>query len=295
MPSENEIYGALSLFGIGISIQGDDPELMAAVLAMFADKHRVNDPSIYVVLRAYGVNHAQGSRHEIRDSVLTIVRDGIVLVADGPRGRGHCDIPKGSPDHLVRELFQTLVLFLVAHAGRIPLHASAILMGDIALVMAGPSGSGKSSLALAADRAGLAVLSEDTVFVQMAPRLKLWSFASPIHVLAPDQSRLPGGDYVLRGGRLKQALPMSRPQRCADRAELILLRRGGGVGLHAANLDDAIRHMTRHREAGFDLFGENMLAAIRAIGAAGVWELRLSEDPAEAIDLLCRTFSAGVP
>ena len=52
------------------------------------------------------------------------------------------------------EMINTLVLFLVAQAARTPLHASAIMLGDTAIVLAGRSGSGKSSLALAADRAG---------------------------------------------------------------------------------------------------------------------------------------------
>ena len=74
--------------------------------------------------------------------------------------------------------------FVLRLRGLLCLHASAVAVGDQALVLAGPAGSGKSTTAAAMARRGLAVLADDVValreqdqvfLVQPAfPRLGLW-------------------------------------------------------------------------------------------------------------------------
>src|SRR6185503_15234714 len=63
-----------------------------------------------------------------------------------------------APDRLRDEVLEPLVLFVLAHHDRTPLHASAFIAGDVAILTSGSSGAGKSSLALAADCAGWPVL-----------------------------------------------------------------------------------------------------------------------------------------
>ncbi|HEU0299242.1 MAG TPA: hypothetical protein VFR37_07310, partial [Longimicrobium sp.] len=61
---------------------------------------------------------------------------------------------------------EMLALWLLTGLDREPLHAAGVVRGRTALLLAGPSGVGKSTLAYAALRSGLRVLSEDTVFLQ---------------------------------------------------------------------------------------------------------------------------------
>jgi hypothetical protein len=224
--------------------------------------------------------------HSLQGAQLLIRRGGVMLQADGTVGRGFCDIPRGTDEGAAGELIHTLVLFLVAQAGRTPLHASAIMLGDTAIVLAGCGGSGKSSLALAADRAGLAVLSDDTIYVQTEPSLRLWSLAGPIHLLAREVAQEGSKGYRLRGGKLKEAFPVARPRRFADRAILCLLLRGDQVALAPLDKAAAVKALSEACEPGFDVYGERTIAAIHAVARDGAWSLTLSSDPTEAITLL---------
>ena len=90
-----------------------------------------------------------------------------IVTADTARRHGACAFPSGAEaGEAFAEAINTVVLFLVAHAGRTPVHASAFMRRDMAVVLAGRSGAGKSTLALAALKAGFPILSEDTIFVR---------------------------------------------------------------------------------------------------------------------------------
>ena len=71
---------------------------------------------------------------------------------------------------------------------------------------------------MAAAHAGLDVLSEDTVFVQLHPKLRLWSRTEAIHVFENDAPAGAEGGMRLRSGRWKKVLPLATrlaPARCS--------------------------------------------------------------------------------
>src|SRR5262249_29864215 len=139
--------------------------------------------------------------HGIEDSRLRLARDGMEIHADGAQGRGALFYrPDTAAPDVFDDLITTLVLFLVAQAGGSPPRASAVMLGPTALILAGRSGAGKSSLALAADRRGLAVLSDDTVYVQTQPRLRLWAWPRAIHVFEKDAPSGASGTMRYRSG-----------------------------------------------------------------------------------------------
>lgn len=195
------------------------------------------------------------------------------------------------PERLLTEVVDPLVLFLLTHSGRIPVHASALLLGDTAVVLAGRSGSGKSSLALAAHHAGLPVMSDDTVYVQLEPHFAVHAAPRPIHVFAQDAPAGHTGTFRLRSGKWKTALPLpADAPRHAHRAALCVLEKGDRVALEAIDIPTTLERLTGDIEAGFDLFRDEMPTAIRALAANGAWRLQLSRDPAEAIARLVARF-----
>ena len=73
---------------------------------------------------------------------------------------------------------------VIAHRGRMVLHASAVAIGDSAIAFAGESGCGKSTLAASFDATGFEALADDAVIVTVGagessvqalyPGLRLW-------------------------------------------------------------------------------------------------------------------------
>jgi hypothetical protein len=73
--------------------------------------------------------------------------------------------PGIAPAWLEHRLLSTIVPTLLADRGDLMLHASAVVAGGRAVLFCGPSGRGKSTLALVLSREGLPVLAEDGVAV----------------------------------------------------------------------------------------------------------------------------------
>src|SRR5690606_32554444 len=152
-----------------------------------------------------------------------------------------------APGRLAAEAVDTLVLFLLSRLGRVPVHASGVLIGETAVVLAGRSGAGESTLALAAAREGLRVLSDDAVGAQPRPRVRVWGFPRPIHLLPDAGEGDDAGPLLPRRGRWKRAVT---PAACrwdsppgADRAALCLLERGPRVELRPLPLPRAVERM----------------------------------------------------
>ena len=298
MPSEIEIYGDTSLFGFGIRFESTSAELLSAALALYPQHEDVSGhgPSIYVVLETYDVRDIASDSVRIDGMELSVVRDGIFLRADGARQRGACFFPSTlSDENAVRESINTVAMYLVAQAGRIPVHASAVMFGDRAIVLAGRSGAGKSSLAMAADRAGYPVLSDDTIFVQTTPEFHIWALPQAIHVFEKDAPAGAANGIRFRSGRWKHTLPITAPRYRAEQAALCVLARGDAVALEPMPEADAVEVLTRDPESGYEFYGDRAIEAVRAVARGGTWKLTLARDPDAAIAALADAFSGPAP
>ena len=281
----------LNLLGIPTLIIADSPELLATVRAAYAAwvaEGPGAEPRITLRLRSRSTpSDGVSLGTSVEGSRLRIEGDGISGAADAATNRAECALPArliGDASALAEEVGDTLLLFLVTRNGRVPVHAAGILAGDTAWLLAGPSGSGKSSLALAAAKQGLPILSDDTIFVQRDPVFRVWGFPRPIHLSADDAP--PGATgRRLRGGRLKAAFELPPLALSARRARLILLDRGGTVALEKFPADAVIAQLGP-LEPGFDLMAAEWAGAIRLLAAPGAWRLTLNRDPAAAITLL---------
>jgi hypothetical protein len=292
--SSNGTVGLLP-FGIATLIIAEDPQLLAAARAAYANwtvEAPFAGPALELRLEIGSASSSEVSFGiRVEGSRLEVSGDGIHGSADALSGKAQARIPRSIADDEValRELVDTLLLFLIARRGRTPVHASGFMLGKQAVVLAGPSGSGKSTLALAAAQRGLPLLSDDTVFVQREPRFVLWGFPRPIHVFPKDS---PPGDHPtrLRNAKLKSAVEAATVSLRADTAVLVLLERGERVALRQATLEDAMGSLMR-LDPGFDLLADESRLAIDALASRGVWRLTLGKDPGAAINALLDQFT----
>jgi len=282
-------------FGIPTLIIAEDPQLLAAAAAAYAHwlaEAPVAEPSIELRLEIGSVSTADVSHRIVVDgSRLTLAGAGTSGFADAATGKASATIIGELVNDAAAfaDSTDTLLLFLLARRGRTPVHASAFMVGDLAVALAGTSGSGKSTLALAASERGLRVLSDDMIFVQLEP-FALWGFPRPIHVFAADA---PSGVHQtrVRSGKTKAAVPLALPALRAERCVLVVLERGAELALRAVRPETAVDELM-NLDAGFDLLDEDSRGAIEALASNGAWRMTLSNDPRAAIDFLMSRFVA---
>jgi hypothetical protein len=285
-----------SIMGVRVRIEADEERLLAAVLAGMAGwpepEGGADLPGIHLGFSS-GLARGSGPVEVIvRGDTMRLQGKSVAGGADAGGGEGWCIVPPemiDDPDRLAAEVADTLLLFLLTRAGRIPVHAAGVVIGETAVLLAGPSGSGKSTLAHTAAMAGLKILSDDSVYVQTEPELRVWGLPRPIHLLpqsAPAFTALAPDEAIwrMRGGRWKIAMPASAPvPLSARRAALCILARGDAVSLQPLSGDEAVAEMLGSLEPGFDHFRAQLPAVTRALAAQGAWRLTLSSDPEEAL------------
>jgi hypothetical protein len=189
---------------------------------------------------------------------------------------------------------------LVTRRDRHPIHAAAIRAGtdDAALVLHGPSGAGKSTLCYVASRAGLDVLSDDSIRVERQPALRIWGGKRPGHVhLREDvlarltEERERGPLRVRNTGHVKYVVSLPdghahRPQ-FAERGRVVLIDLERGTpGCERVSADEIVQTILSAPETTLDLYEAGRLPAAEALAAGGGWRLRLSNDPDDALPYL---------
>jgi len=297
-----ELRERFDFFGLAVDFVFDDLSLLAAVRAAYPEWRATTraEPKIEIRLTLDDrVNGAVSEDISVDGSRLTLSASGVSGEADARSGRAQARVPSrlvDDPAALAAEVVDTLLLFLLTRSGRTPVHAAGLLLGDTGVVLAGPSGSGKSTLTLAAMERGFSVLSDDTLYIQLHPALRVWGFRRPLHVFPEDAPRFTGATR-LRAGKLKTVVPLAAGARAgsavADKAVLLLLERGDRLGL--TRLDTATAEAGLARlDPGFDLLARESAKAAQALAAGGAWRLTLARDPGAAIDFLRERLSAGL-
>ena len=183
-------------------------------------------------------------------------------------------------------------LTLLNRRDRHPVHAAALRVDDVALLLHGPSGAGKSTLAYAASRAGVAVLSDDAVRVQLSPELRVWGSPGHVNLLEDARARfgeLDGREFerVRANSGEKHVVPLAG---AGDRAPWVrrvrtclLARARGPVARVSVSAQEVENAMLAAPECRSDMSPLQRSPAVRALAASGGWRLTLSADPGAAV------------
>jgi len=216
---------------------------------------------------------------------LAIVRASAALVADRARFR--------------TEMLEAVVLAMLSCYDRHPVHAAAVAHRGHALLLAAPSGTGKSTLAYACHAAGLDLLGDDHVRVQLEPSMRIWGWPARVRLLAETAERMgvPHAPVHTLDPKRKAVVDasagVSASRLVADDATVCVLSRDGGpLALEPLSPAEVARALEEQLAPGFDRFPARWPSVVRALTARGGWRLNLSRDAHEAVpivrDLLAR-------
>jgi hypothetical protein len=247
-------------------------------------------------------------RHICPDATRLLVHTpGSVAVSDPARREALAYVTSAlvaDRAHFRSAVLEAMTFSLLSQFDRHPIHAAAIARDGRAVLLAGPSGSGKSTLAYMAHRAGLRMLSDDRVWVQLDPTLQVWGVPNGFRLLPdvvsafPEIARL-GPTASTADGR-KLSVRHSDGGRSAETSAaditVCVLERGMS-GSHLDYLSPAAlaEALVRRVDPGFDRYPDRHGMVVGALSERGGWRLRLSPDPHEAMPLLLRMLDDPQP
>lgn len=240
------------------------------------------------------------------DDRVLLTTPGSVGITDPGRARVDAwvtDALVADTAHFRYGVLEALALALLTHSDRMPLHAAALERDGRAVLLAGPSGVGKSTVTLSASRAGWNVLAEDVVYIQTRPSLRVWGLPGHLHLPTDAAARFPelraSPAVRLANGKIKVAVDAARLGALPalpfsdDVVVCILSRTGGGPALERLSAADAARRLENDAEGGFDVFAERIRPALADLAGGGGWHLRLGDDPADALPFIERVLATA--
>jgi hypothetical protein len=215
------------------------------------------------------------------------------IVADRERWRAH--------------IFPTLLGILAAAIDIVPVHAACLAQGSRGVLLTAPSGTGKSTLAVALGRRGYAFLSDEwTCLAADDAGIAAWSFPLPVKLL-PDASRffpelLEHHAGVSLNGEIayevspEKCFGLSRQRSCKV-ACVVLLERSTepGCDISPIGVEEAIEHLVMELEpleGKLTAYYEQQVELVHRLQDAACFRVRFNGHPdavAEALDL---TFSS---
>ncbi|MBI4519532.1 MAG: hypothetical protein HY701_01740 [Gemmatimonadetes bacterium] len=203
-------------------------------------------------------------------------------------------------EHFRYSMLEALTLALLSQLDRQPLHAAGLVRGSTALLVWGASGSGKSTLCYAALRAGLAVLADDVVYLQLEPRLRVWGMPGFLHLPPSAAAHFPElagcTPSLLANGKEKLAVRAAEadavaPLPVVEHTGICLLERSGAEpALESVAPAEIVRIIASAPESGFDVFADTIGPGLRQLAERGGWRLRVGDSPMGAVALLHTMF-----
>ncbi len=232
---------------------------------------------------------------------LLFATHGSFGVAEGDRLEAYAFV---TPDlvadtaHFQYSVVEALTLMLVTGRDRHPIHAATVTQDGAAVLLVGPTSTGKSTLAYAAGLSGLTVLGEDVAYVQLEPEFRVWALPGRLH-LPPDASRhfsqLAGrGPTLQANGKEKIAVEVPTEGSEAvtpvvSQTVVCLLSRGAeSAETERVDASEIRSALLEDLEPGFDRHPATIGLAAEALAGAGGWRLRVSKDPHESVPLIQR-------
>jgi hypothetical protein len=196
--------------------------------------------------------------------------------------------------HFRTEVLEAVTLALLSHFDRHPMHAAGVALNGRAVLLAAPSGTGKSTLAYACHAAGMDLLGDDHVRVQLEPELRMWGWPGRVRLAlatrrspklqhAGDAPESPVGDKAV----VETLDRMSAARLVAHDVTMCLLERDGGpASLAPIDAPALARALDAQIAPGFDRFPARWPAVRDALAARAGWRVNLSSDPREGVALV---------
>ena len=187
-------------------------------------------------------------------------------------------------------LDQVLPLSLAA-SGEIVLHAAAVSCEDHTIVVCGPAGVGKSTLAAALCRLGHSVLADDGVLVRQIQGVTATGSYADLRLWPASAAALGFSDVVPVGAgsskvRVRHVAPSSTTSRPIDR--VYVLARGAELQFERLEGQRALTALVANAfrsDLGDARALEHQLAALQQLaGSSAVWRLTLPDDLSRILD-----------
>jgi len=295
------------LLGIATRFESDAPQVTEIVEEAFGvwralapddEAGDARDPvriRIVVADRAgEGEDTAAPIRHSMSDDLRFVARSTQRIAASDPARRRAvvCVSAALVADHVRfrTDVLEAVVLALLSCYDRHPVHAAAVAHRGHAVLLAAPSGTGKSTLAYACHAEGLDLLGDDHVRVQLAPSVRIWGWPARVRLFAETAARMGApheAPHALdpKGKAVVDARAGITASRLVARGATVCLlsRDGGPLALEPITSADAARALEAQLAPGFDRFPARWPAVVRALTARGGWRLNLTPDPHEGV------------
>jgi hypothetical protein len=260
--------------------------------------------TVLVRLVVGGDRHAEAAdagaapiRHSMSDDLRFVARSaGSVAASDPVRRRATVCVSGALVADRARfraDMLEAVVLALLSCYDRHPLHAAAVALRGHALLLAAPSGTGKSTLAYACHAAGLDLLGDDHVRVQLAPSLRVWGWPARVRLRAETAERLGAAVAPAHAlDRKRKAVVDARDGMSAarlvahDATVCVLSRDGGPIALEPLSPAAVARALEDQLAPGFDRFPMQWPAVVQTLAGRGGWRLNLSRDANDAVPVV---------
>jgi hypothetical protein len=199
-------------------------------------------------------------------------------------------------EHFRTTVIEAITFALLACFDRHPIHAAALVRNDRAVLLAGPSAIGKSTLAYLAHAAGIRVLSDDRVWVQLQPSLRIWGTRETVRLTATALSLFPelgaASGPLTSGSGGKVTIPLTPltegSGQTASRAVVCALVRGEQAALDRMSPASLSTVLLSQLSPGFDRFPRRMERVVERLTADGGWRLTLTNNARQALPFLRR-------
>ena len=193
--------------------------------------------------------------------------------------------------------------FAVSPADRHPFHGATFVVDDTAIIVTGPTGCGKSTLAYAALRQRLPVLCEETTHLSLANGLSLWGDSDRISLAAdavaffPELASWPV--RALPSGRMKRTFPVTLVQRqpllCHRGPVMLCVLTRPRVGPPIVEPMSPLERealLSSDPEDGFDQFPETHARLAEVFAHVPAYRVTVGSDPDDAVRALIMTARA---
>jgi hypothetical protein len=289
----------LPVLGIRTRFETDDAEVARCIEEAFGVWRTLGDRSVTnvtgsppLLVRVDVVPGDEGRlplgghavvRYTCPDETRVVVETAAsIAVSDPLRREAVARVTKGlvvDRMHFRTEILEAVTLALLSHFDRHPVHAAAVAVRGRAVLLAAPSGTGKSTLAYACHAAGMDLLGDDHVRVQLEPEVRLWGW--------PARVRLALDDHAKEKSIVETRERMSAARLVAHDVTVCLLERDGGpASLTPIDAPTLARALDAQLAPGFDRFPARWPAVRDALAARAGWRLNLSSDPREGVALV---------